>query len=135
MGRREVEEALSESLPSDVVLGTLFASLCMVAGRGDNGARQKSSFFFCLGHGVVSSLLAAGRYMRGGPVPEGKKPPRERDWTAEGVDAAVSMSRARIYSPAPRDNGQPPPECDCIHFLPFRAWEASVDPPQRMSFW
>jgi hypothetical protein len=77
---------------------------------------------------IVCIVLAAGCYMPGGPVPEGKKTPAERAWTTEDVDAAVSMQMERIYSPVPRDNGVPPEECDYIHFLRFRPEAASGDP-------
>jgi pimeloyl-ACP methyl ester carboxylesterase len=78
--------------------------------------------------GFVCILLAAGCYMPGGPVPEEKKAPTERDWTMQDVDALVSMEMESIYSPAPRDNGTPPEECDYINFLRFRPVGSSGDP-------
>jgi pimeloyl-ACP methyl ester carboxylesterase len=60
----------------------------------------------------------------------------ERAWTEQDVDAAVVVEEQTIYSPAPRVNGEPPPECDYIHFLRFRPADGStLDPadPQRVN--
>lgn len=73
-------------------------------------------------------LLASGCYEPGGPVPEEKSAPAERAWTMEDVDAAVVMTMERIYSPAPRDNGTPPEECDYLHYLRFRPRAGASDP-------
>jgi pimeloyl-ACP methyl ester carboxylesterase len=78
--------------------------------------------------GFVCVLLAAGCYMPGGPVPEGKHPPAGRDWTMQDVDALVSMEMEQVYSPAPREGGTPPGECDYINFLRFRPVGSSGDP-------
>ncbi|MEW6553707.1 MAG: hypothetical protein AB1384_05420 [Actinomycetota bacterium] len=83
-------------------------------------------YLFILGFACV--LLTAGCYMPGGPVPEGKHPPAVRDWTAQDVDALVSMEMESIYSPAPRENGVPPEACDYINFLRFRPKGSSGDP-------
>ncbi len=73
-------------------------------------------------------LSISGCYEPGGPVPEGKSAPAPRAWTTEQVDAMVRMDNQAIYSPAPRDNGTPPAECDNINFLRFRLKESSGNP-------
>ncbi len=80
---------------------------------------------------VLCSILILslpGCYQPGGPVPEGKTAPAPRAWTPAQVDAMVRMDDQAIYSPAPRDNGTPPPECDYIHFLRFRLKGSSGNP-------
>ncbi len=69
---------------------------------------------------VVLLLLLAGCYQPGGPVPEEKNQPAPRDWTTADVDAAVSMTMEKIYSPVPTTNGTAPDECNYIHYLRFR---------------
>jgi len=48
-------------------------------------------------------------------LPEEPLPPPER----EHVEQQVIMEEELIYSPAPRENGTPPPECDYIRFVRF----------------
>lgn len=79
-----------------------------------------AAFFF------AALLICAGCYQPGGPVPENPHPPAERAWSEEDVDAAVVVEEQTVYSPAPRDNGEPPPECDYIHFLRFRPADGST---------
>ncbi len=38
-------------------------------------------------------------------------------WTAEDIDSLVQVKEKSIYSPAPTENGQPPPACDYIRYL------------------
>jgi hypothetical protein len=76
---------------------------------------------------LVLLILAAGCYEPGGLVPEEPYPPVEREWTPEEVEAAVVMEEVSIHSPAPRDNGIPPEECDYIRFLRFRPRNGSSD--------
>ncbi len=83
-------------------------------------------YLFILGFACI--LLAAGCYMPGGPVPEDKHTPAGRDWTTQDVDALVSMEMESIYSPAPREGGTPPEECDYINFLRFRPKGSSGNP-------
>jgi len=89
---------------------------------------HKSTPLLLLLIAAVCLVLAAGCYTPGGPVPEARRAPAERAWTAADVDAAVCMHMERLYSPVPRDNGVPPEECDFIHFLRFRPETASGDP-------
>ena len=70
--------------------------------------------------GSVLLLISAGCYQPAGSVPEAKHPGVQRAWTAEDVDAAVSMSMESIPSPAPKGNGVPPDECNQINYLRFR---------------
>ena len=70
--------------------------------------------------GSVLLLISAGCYQPAGSVPEAKHPAAARAWTAEDVDAAVSMSMESIPSPAPKGNGVPPDECNQINYLRFR---------------
>lgn len=73
-------------------------------------------------------LVVSGCYVPGGPVPEGVKPPAPRAWTPEQVEEAVLCTQEAIYSPAPRDNGTPPPECDYVRFLRFRPAGSTGNP-------
>ena len=75
-------------------------------------------------------LVCAGCYQPGGPVPDDPHPPAARAWSEEEVDAAVVVEEQTVYSPAPRDNGTPPPECDYIHFLRFRPADGSTLHPE-----
>lgn len=77
---------------------------------------------------IILLLSMPGCYQPGGSVPEGKHAAAERAWTMEDVDAEVVMTMERIYSPAPTGNGEPPQECDWIHYLRFRTVEGSTDP-------
>lgn len=74
-------------------------------------------------------LIFTGCYQPGGPVPENPHPPESRAWTEQDVDAVVSVEEQTVYSPAPRNNGTPPPECDYIHFLRFRPSDGSTLKP------
>ncbi len=65
-------------------------------------------------------LSISGCYQPGGPVPENPGSPAPRAWTPAQVNALVRMDEQTIYSPAPRNNGVPPRDCDYIHFLRFR---------------
>jgi len=51
-----------------------------------------------------------------GPTPENPHQPPEQ----QPLTQSVIVDEETIYSPAPRDNGAPPPECDYIHFLRYR---------------
>ena len=64
-------------------------------------------------------LSVSGCYQPGGPVPEAPGPKAVRAWTNQDVDALVTVEEESIYSPAPRDNGAPPPEADNIRFQRF----------------
>jgi hypothetical protein len=68
----------------------------------------------------VLLLMLSGCYQPGGPVPEEKHPSSPQAWTQQDVDAAVTMSLEKIYSPAPTTNGTPPDECNYIQYLRFR---------------
>ena len=76
---------------------------------------------------LVPLILAAGCYDPGGLVPEEPHPSVEREWAPAEVEAAVIMEEVSIHSPAPRDNGIPPEECDYIRFLRFRPRDGSGD--------
>ncbi len=80
---------------------------------------------------VCLFLLAIlpGCYQPGGPVPERPKPGAPRSYTQEDVDRVVTVELQRIYSPAPRNNGTPPPECDYVQFLRFRPSDGSTLDP------
>ncbi len=96
--------------------------------------KRALKILFTLSFGAL--LVCAGCYQPGGPVPEGPHAPAARAWTEEDVDAAVVVEEQTVYSPAPRDNGTPPPECDYIHFLRFRPADgATLDPadPERVN--
>jgi len=80
---------------------------------------KKTLSFLCVISFCVF-LLTAGCYMPGGPVPEAAHPPAARAWTEQDVDRVVVMEEQTVYSPAPWNNGDPPPQCDYIHFLRFR---------------
>ena len=58
---------------------------------------------------------------------EAKHPSVARAWTEAQVDALVGMEQVSIYSPAPRENGTPPAECDYIRFLRFKLKSAPAD--------
>ena len=77
---------------------------------------------------LTTMILLSGCYLPGGPVPEEMHPPSDRAWTPQEVDALVRVEEEAIYSPVPRDNGEPPPECDYLHFLRFRLAGSSGDP-------
>lgn len=62
----------------------------------------------------------SGCYDPFGPTPEATHAPAALAWTNADVDAMVVMEQKSIYSPAPRENGTPPAECDYIKFLRFR---------------
>lgn len=79
-----------------------------------------AAFFF------AALLICAGCYRPGGPVPENPHPPATRAWSEQDVDSAVVVEEQTVYSPAPRENGTPPPECDYIHFLRFRPADGST---------
>jgi pimeloyl-ACP methyl ester carboxylesterase len=51
-----------------------------------------------------------------GPIPEKPHQPPQQQQLMQ----SVIIDEETIYSPAPRDNGTPPPECDYIHFLRYR---------------
>jgi len=78
-------------------------------------------------------LLLPGCYRPGGPVPEGPHPGAPRSYTQEDVDRVVAVDLQKIYSPAPRTNGTPPPECDHIQFLRFRPADGSTLDPRDHS--
>lgn len=69
---------------------------------------------------LLTAVSLSGCYRPGGPVPEDPGPGATRAWTAQDVDALVTVQEESIYSPAPRDNGEPPPEADHIRFLRFK---------------
>ncbi len=50
------------------------------------------------------------------------------DFTQEEVDELVAMEQVSIYSPAPKENGEPPEECDYIKFLRFKLRDSNYDP-------
>ncbi|MEJ5186032.1 MAG: hypothetical protein WHT46_02990 [Candidatus Geothermincolales bacterium] len=77
--------------------------------------------------------LLPGCYQPGGPVPEGAHPGVPRSYTQEDVDRVVTVELQKIYSPAPRTNGEPPPECDYIQFLRFRPSDGSTLDPSDPS--
>jgi hypothetical protein len=84
--------------------------------------RKPSLCFFLLSAALVTLLVLSlsGCYQPGGPVPENPGPSAPRSWTPAQVNSLVRMDEQTIYSPAPRDNGVPPRDCDYIHFLRFR---------------
>lgn len=90
----------------------------------DSVAALTISIALCL----ALALAASGCYVPGGPVPESAKPGAPRAWTPEQVEQAVISTQESIYSPAPRDNGAPPPGCDYIQFLRFRPSDYSGNP-------
>ncbi|MDI6875087.1 hypothetical protein [Candidatus Solincola sp.] len=97
---------------------------------------MKKAFQVLAASCFAALLICAGCYQPGGPVPESPHPPAERAWSEQDVDAAVVVEEQAVYSPAPRDNGTPPPECDYIHFLRFRPADGStLDPadPQKVN--
>ena len=61
------------------------------------------------------------------PSTEEKHPSVPRSWSPEQVDALVGMEQVSIYSPAPRENGTPPAECDYIRFLRFKLKSSPQD--------
>lgn len=79
---------------------------------------------------LACTLVISGCYVPGGPVPEDVKPRTPRAWTPEQVEQAVLSTQEAIYSPAPRDNGTPPPECDYVRFLRFRPADYSGNPAE-----
>ncbi|MBU0994270.1 MAG: hypothetical protein KJ737_17405 [Proteobacteria bacterium] len=62
------------------------------------------------------------------PVPEPVKERAALDFTQADVDALVSMTQEKIFLPAPTDNGDPPEECDYVHFLRFKLKDIDYDP-------
>lgn len=66
-------------------------------------------------------------YNSGSSTPEDTSAPVARAWTNAEVDKLVSMEYMSIYSPAPRENGVPPAECDYIHFNRFRLKDSKAD--------
>jgi len=69
-------------------------------------------------------FLLPACYNPGGPIPGDPVPPAPR----EPVPQRVVVEEESIYSPAPRDNGVPPPECDFIRFVRYRPESDSGEP-------
>jgi hypothetical protein len=65
---------------------------------------------------VCIAALLFGCYNPGGPSPEDPHPPALR----EPIPQKVIVEQEAIYSPAPQENGVPPPECDWIRFVRYR---------------
>ena len=65
---------------------------------------------------ICLTTLLSGCYAPGGPVPQDPLPPAAR----EPIPQRVIVEEEMISSPAPRDNGVPPEECDWIRFVRYR---------------
>ena len=72
---------------------------------------------------AIILLALSGWYEQGGPIPEEKHPAVQRTWTMEDVNAAVSLTREKIPSPAPVANGTPPEEANYVTYLRCRPAE------------
>jgi pimeloyl-ACP methyl ester carboxylesterase len=99
------------------------------------GTRALSIFVFLFATmGCNYIPIPATSYDPTGPIPEATQAPAPRAWTNQRVDDLVVMEQQSIYSPAPRDNGVAPAECDYIKFLRFRLRDsdASTDDKDAM---
>lgn len=78
--------------------------------------------------GCFLIILFTGCDTKTQPTPEPLKNRTALDFTQADVDALVLMTQESIYSPAPRDNGEPPEACDYVKFLRFKLRSSTYDP-------
>ena len=104
----------------------LLSYLVILEGRDIYGegifVRKSLTTLFILA-ACILLLALSGCYEQGGPVPEEKHPAVQRTWTMEDVNAAVTLTREKIPSPAPTGNGTPPEDANYVTYLRCRPAE------------